>query len=145
MHRVDGVDHLVSSRSDRSANGDDDAELRGARGLRGAGGVEHLVEVEEGIDVDVGGVAGRLRAERAVLGARARLRVDEALELHRGPAVLEAHAVGEGDEVGEVVEGERGHRVDLGPGQRAALVEQRGLGGGECGFHLAGKRTRIQL
>ena len=57
-----------------------------------------------------------------------------------GPQYVEAHPVGEGDEVGEVVERERGHGVDLGPGERATLVEQRGLGGGECRFHLARQR-----
>ena len=65
------------------AHRDDDAELRGAGVAGGAGRGEHLVEVEERIDVDVGGVAGRLRAEGAVLGAGARLGVDQALELDR--------------------------------------------------------------
>ena len=78
-----------------------------ARGVRG---VEDLVEVEERVHVDVGVVAGRLRAERAVLGARARLGVDEALELDLGAAVREAHLVRERDEVGQLVERERGDR-----------------------------------
>ena len=52
------------------------------------------------VDVDVGVEARRLRAERAVLRAGARLGVDEALELHLGPAVLEAHPVRERDQVG---------------------------------------------
>ena len=41
--------------------------------------------------------------------------------------------MGEGDEVGELVEGERGDGVDLGPGERAALVEQGAFGVGEGG------------
>ncbi len=98
-----------------------------------AGGAEHLVEVEERVHVDVGVVAGGLRAEGAVLGARARLGVDEALELDLGAAVGEAHPVGEGDEIGEGLEGQRGDGVDLGPGEPAPVVEQCPLGGGECG------------
>ena len=50
--------------------------------------------------------ARRLRTERAVLGARAGLRVDQALELDLGPAVREPHPVGQRHEVGELVEGE---------------------------------------
>jgi hypothetical protein len=59
-------------------------------------GGEHLVEIEEGIDVDVGVEAGRLRAERTVLGAGAGLAVDQALELDFRPAVVEPHPVREG-------------------------------------------------
>ena len=86
---------------------------------------EHLVELEQRVHVDVGRVAGRLRAERAVLRARARLGVDEALELDLGAAVREPHAVGERDEVGELVERERGDREHLVARQRTTFVEQR--------------------
>ena len=94
----------------------------------GVRGVEHLVEVEERVDVDVGGVAARLRAEGAVFRARARLGVDQALELDLGAAVREPHAVGERDEVGELVERERRDREHLVAGERAAFFEQRVLG-----------------
>ena len=92
---------------------------------------DHLVEVEEGVHVDVGLEPGRLRAERAVLGARARLGVDEALELDLGAAVREPHPVRERDEVGELVERERCDRRDLVAGEGPALLEQRTLRDGQ--------------
>ena len=104
VHEVDGVDDLAQQSLFRAAYRDHDAELRGARITRRARGREDFVEVEERVDVDLGVEACRLRAERAVFGARARLRVDQALELDLGTAVLEAHAVRERDEVGELVE-----------------------------------------
>ena len=83
---------------------------------------------EERVHVDVGRVAGRLRAERAVLRARARLGVDEALELDLGSAVREPHPVRERHEVGQLVERERGDREHLVARERSAFVEQRTLG-----------------
>ena len=96
-----------------------------------ARGGEHLVEVEEGVHVDAGVEPHRLRAERAVFGARARLGVDEALELDLGPAPREAHLVRERDERGQLVERELGDRERFVAGERAALVEQGAFGGDE--------------
>ena len=110
------------------ADRDDDAELGRAGVARGVRRGEDLVEVEERIDVDVGVEPRRLRAERAVFGARARLAVDQALELHLGTAVLEPHPVGEGDDRREIVEGEGRDRQHLVAGERAAFVEQGTLG-----------------
>src|SRR5438876_1093949 len=93
-----GVPGRGSSRFAGTSYRDDDAELRRSRIPGRAGRGEHLVEVEEGIDVDRGVEANRLRAERAVLGAGTRLGVDEALELHRGAHVREANLVRESDE-----------------------------------------------
>ena len=69
-------------------------------------GREDLVDVEERIDVDARVVADRLRAERAVFRARARLGVDEALELHFGSAPRQPDLVRERDERRQLVEGE---------------------------------------
>ena len=107
MHRVDGVDDLGEQALLGAAHRDHDAELRGARVACCVRGSQHLVEVEERVDVDVGVEARRLRAERAVLGARARLAVDQALELDLGSAILEAHTVGERHERRKLVEGQR--------------------------------------
>ena len=46
--------------------------------------------------------------------------------------------MGERDDVGEVVEGQRGDGVDLVPGERAALLEQGDLGVGKCGSSTPG-------
>ena len=58
MHRVDGLDDAVSMRSDGPADRDHDAELGGAGGACGVRGFEHLVELEERVDVDVGASSG---------------------------------------------------------------------------------------
>ena len=65
-----------------------------------------------------------------------------------GAAVREAHLVGEGDEVGELVEGEGRDGHHLGSVERAALVEQGGLGDlegvvGNAGHGRSGYRRRI--
>ncbi len=43
------------------------------------------------------------------------------------------YTVGERDEIGELFQRQGGDGVDLGPGERAAFVEEGGLGVGECG------------
>ncbi len=93
LHGLDRVDDLREQALLGPTHRDHDAELRRPGVARRPGGREDLVEVEERIDVDVGVEARRLRAERAVLRARPRLAVHEALELHLGPAVVEAHPV----------------------------------------------------
>ena len=144
VDRVDRVDDLGEEALLGPAHGDDDAELRGAGVARRVRRSEHLVEVEEGVDVDVGVEARRLRAERAVFGARAGLAVDQALELDLGPAVLEPHAVGEGDERRKLVEREGRDRQHLVAGERAALVEQGTLGAVEGIMH-ARQATRSRF
>ena len=135
MHGVDRFDDPREHALRRPAHRDHDAELRRPGRPRGAGGVEHLVELEERVDVDVGRVAARLRAERAVLRACARLGVDQALELDLGAAVREAHAVGERDEIGKLVEGDGRDREHLVARERAAFVEQRSFGDREGLVH----------
>ena len=107
-------------------------------------GPEHLVEVEEGIDVDVGVEARRLRTERAVLGARAGLAVDQALELDLGTAIFEPHAMGERYERRKFVERERCDRQHFVSSERAALVEQGTLGAVEGIMH-ARQATRSRF
>src|SRR5438046_2905317 len=80
---------LPPGRRRGAPHGDDDAELGRARVACRPRCRDDVVEVEEGEHVDTGLEPGGLRAERAVLGARARLGVDEALELDLGPAVGE--------------------------------------------------------
>ena len=131
MHRVDRLEHLPQKPLLGTPHGDHDAELGRARVARRPGRRDDVIEVQEREHVDTGLEPGGLRAERAVLGARARLGVDEALELDLGPAVGESHAVRERDHVGQLLEGERRHRRDLVAGQWTALVEQGTRGGGE--------------
>jgi hypothetical protein len=140
VHCVDGVEHLREQALLRAAHRDDDAELRGARGARRACGGEHLVEIEERVDVDVGVEARRLRAERAVLGARTRLPVHQTLEFHLRAAVGEPDAMGERDERGELVEWQRRQREDLGARQHPLLFEQRALRAVEVDHGSAGYR-----
>ena len=94
-------------------------------------GGEDLVDVEEREHVDAGVEPDRLGAERAVFGARARLGVDQALELHLGPAPRQAHLVGERDERGQLVEREVGDRERFVSGEPAVVVEQGAFGGDE--------------
>ena len=114
-----------------AAHGDDDAELRRARVARVAcAAARTSSRSRNGVHVDVGVEPHRLRAERAVLGARARLGVDEALELDLGAAPGEADLVRERDQrraarrAGARATGER-----LVAGEAAALVEQGAFGG----------------
>ncbi len=128
VHRVDRVDHAGEHPLRRPPHRDHDAELGGTRLPGRARRLEHLVELQERVHVDVGRVAGRLRAECAVLRARARLGVDQALELDLGPAVREPDPVRECHEVGQLVEWERGDRERLLARQRSTFVEQRTFG-----------------
>ena len=129
MHRVDRVDHLGEQPllGPRTATTMQNWVAPASRVACAA--ASDLVEVEERVHVDAGVEAHRLRAERAVLGARARLGVDQALELDLGAAVREPHLVGERDERRQLVEREVGDREHLVAGEAAALVEQRALGG----------------
>ena len=136
MHRVDRVDHAPEEPLLGSAHGDDDAELGGARVARRARRVEDLVEIEEGVHVDAGAEAHRLRAERAVFGARARLGVDEALELDLGPAPRHPDLVRERDQRRQLVERQARDRERFVAGEAAALVEERAFG--VCEGHRAG-------
>src|SRR6266542_3003657 len=129
VHGVDGLEHPAQQPLFRAADGHDDAELRSTGVARRARRRDDVVQVEEGVHVDAGLEPRRLRAERAVLGAGARLGVDEALELDLGTAVGETHAVRQRNQVGQPVEGKRRHRADFVARQRAALLEQ-GAGGG---------------
>ena len=131
LHASDRVDDAAEEPLFGPAHGHDDAELRGARVAGRARGVEDLVDVEEGEHVDAGVEPDRLRAERAVFGARARLGVDQALELHLGPAPRQAHLVGERDQRGQLVEREMGDRERFVPGEPAVFVEQGAFGGDE--------------
>ncbi len=131
MHGVDGLEHLPQQPFLRAAHGHDDAELGRARVASRACRRDHLVEVEEREHVDTGLEPGRLRAEGAVLGARARLGVDEALELDLGTAVGESNPVRERDDIGQLLERQRRHRCDLVAGQGTALVEEGTSSGGE--------------
>ncbi len=94
-------------------------------------GGEDLVEVEERVNVDTRVVPDRLRAERAVFGARARLGVDQAFELDLGSAPREANFVGERDERRKLVEGKLRDGEGLVARESAALVEERTLSSGE--------------
>ena len=135
LHRVDRVDHLAQQPLLGAAHRDDDAELRRAGVACRVRGVEDLVEVEEGVHVDAGVEPHRLRAERAVFGARARLGVDQALELDLGPAPREPHLVRERDQRRQLVEREVRDGERFVAGEAAALVEQGAFGGDErrCG------------
>ena len=135
VHHVDGVDDLAQQPFLRTAHGDDDAELRRARGARGACRLEDLVEVEEGEHIDAGVETHRLRAERAVFRARARLGVDQAFELDLGPAPREPYLVREPDERRQVVEGEVRDRERFVASEAATFLEQGAFGGDErrCG------------
>ena len=128
---VDGV-HRLQHPGEQAllgvADRDDEAELRRARGAGRVRRRQHLVEVEEGIDVDVGVEPGRLRAEGAVLGTGARLRVEETLQLDRRAAIGEPHAMRERHEVRERVERQPGDRRHLLSAQRLAPVDELGLG-----------------
>jgi hypothetical protein len=104
-HGRDGVDHLVEEPFARASHGHHDAELGGAGRPGGPRRLEHIVEVEEGEDVDAGVEVGRLGAEGAVLGAGAGLGVDEALQLHVRATPSETDPMGQGDQGRQFVEG----------------------------------------
>ena len=127
MHGVDRVDHLAQQPLLGAADRDDDAELRRAGRAGGVRGGEDLVHREERIDVDAGLVTDGLRAERAVFGARTRLRVDEALELDLGTAPRQPHLVREGDERRQLVERQvrDGARFGVGSGAGARASRAR--------------------
>ena len=128
MHAPDGLDDLAQEPLFGAAHRDDDAELRGARVARRTRRFEDLVDVEEGEHVDAGVEAHRLRAERAVFGAGARLGVDEALELDLGPAPREPHLVGERDQRRQLVEREARDCERFLTGQVTVFVEQGAFG-----------------
>ena len=78
MHAVEGlaVFHLAPGRAH--------AEARGARLLGALGLCEHVIDIEQRLALEPGGlgVVGRLRAIFAVLGAGAGLDREQACELH---------------------------------------------------------------
>ncbi len=124
MHGVDRVEHLAQESFLRAAHGDDDAELGGPGIASCSRRVDDLVEVQERVHVDAGVEPGRLRAERTVLGAGARLGVDEALELDLGSAVREPDAVRERDEVRQLVERQRRQARQFVARQWTPLLEE---------------------
>ena len=140
LDSVDGLDDLREQSLLGAAHGDDDAELRRAGVTGRARGADDVVEVEERVDVDLGLELRRLRAERAVFGARARLGVDQALELHLGPAPREADLMGERHEVGETVQRDGGSGTRLVTCECAAFDEERVLGVGERRFGSHGEQ-----
>ena len=98
---TDQFDQLVRDTLLPSLRGETEVEIRHLQGCpRNIDYYvpKHLVEVEERVHVDAGAEPHRLGAERAILGAGARLGVDEALELDLRSAPGHADLVGEGDQ-----------------------------------------------
>ena len=131
VYRVHGVDDLAEEPLFGPAHRDDDAELCRAGDPGRARRLDHLLEVQERVDVDTGVEPHRLRAEGAVLGAGAGLGVDQALELHLGTAVRETHPVRERDQVGELVERPGRDREHFVAGEGSMLVEEGPFSGGD--------------
>src|SRR5437879_559058 len=119
----DGCQDLLHDPVVGTAHRQDDAELGGADPLRCPGGVDHLLEVDEGLGSQRGPPVPGLRAEAAVLRAGPRLGREDRLELHTGAAALQPHAMGPGDERRHVAVRQLRH------GQR--FVEGDGIATGE--------------
>jgi hypothetical protein len=83
LHFAHHVEHRLEVALLRSAPRRAHAEARGAGGLGGLGGDQHVVQIEQALVFHPGVVARRLRAVAAVLGAAAGLDRQQGRELHR--------------------------------------------------------------
>ncbi len=125
---LDGVRDPVHVPVGRTASAGHQAHPLGAPGHAGGGGLGGLVGLEPGVLEDLGLGAEPLRAVGAVLGAQARLEVDEVVEFHPSAEPVAAHLAGRGHHIEQVVVGSGEDGESLLAGRRLApkpLVHQR--------------------
>jgi hypothetical protein len=96
---------------------------------------DHFIDIKKRVNLGLSRKLGRLRTKCTVFGARSRLGVNETFQLYGVAAVLKANSMGEGNKVGELIEGHRSYRLGFGSSQRPVLAEESGFGVSQGGIN----------